>query len=174
MSKLRSPSDIKAGLIGTDEPVRLSPITTIEIDETMNGVRYQGTFTYKVPTIGDSIMIGQMKNKYLPDGSKADQQSALLVEQICYLEITLQNPRPAWWAPLDFVEGDILAKLYSEALAYANRFLGRDKVNGSTVSVDESSGSGGDDLGDEGDLEQDVPGANERPKTIISHVSRAK
>jgi hypothetical protein len=173
---LKTPSELRRELTqkpSTTQP-RLPPFTRIEVDETIRGVRYAGSFTFKVPTLADQIVIGQMKARYLPNGSKTDPTSELLVEQICYLEVTLQEPRPSWWRPLEFTEADVLAKVYVEAMGYANTFLGRDKIDRATDSADGVGDDGGDDGGAESAVVKDLPSADERPTTIIAHSTRAK
>lgn len=171
---LKTPSEIRQELSQKKPAARLPIITRIEVDETIRGVRYAGTFVYKVPTLADQIMIGQMKARYLPNGGKADPTSELLVEQICYLEVTLQDPKPSWWNPLEFIEADILAKVYVEAMGYANTFLGRNKIDGATGGAHGIGHDGGDNGDPESAVVQDLPSADERPTTIISHSARAK
>jgi hypothetical protein len=172
---MKSPAEHKAALTGEREAEEeLSPTTTISIDETVRGKRYQATFVYEVPTLGDQILIGQLKNKYLPDGGQADPLSAHLVEQICYLEVTLKGEKPAWWTPMTFRESDLIAKLYVEGVAYANRFLGRDADDGAADSPDAGGLAGSGAPGNEGDVGEDLPGADERSPTVISHSARAR
>lgn len=110
----------------------LPPITTIELDCTDDrGRQYKGSFVFKVPTLGDQIVIGKLKAQYLPDGAAADTNAALLVEQICYLEVCLQfsnkHPRPDWWKPFHFYDATPVTALYMEVMAYEARFHGGDK-----------------------------------------------
>ena len=174
--RLKDPATVRRELQGesVEDPSQMKDTTTISVDETIRGVNYRGTFVYKVPTLADSILIGRMKTQYLPEGSAADQTAALLVEQICYLEVTLQQPRPAWWKPLEFREGDLVALVYSEALAYANKFLGRHEKHGTAESSDDESGDGWDASSDEGDVGEDLSGADQRSKITLSHSTRAK
>jgi len=174
MDSLKSPSEIKRELTQKKPTERLPPTTRIEVDETIRGVRYAGTFVFKVPTLADQIVIGQIKARYLPNGGKADPVSELLVEQICFLEVTLQDPKPSWWRPLEFTESDLLAKVYVEAMGYANTFLGRNSVSG---EVDGDNGIGNDGGGDgasESTVDEGVSSADQRPPLVISHVTRAK
>jgi hypothetical protein len=174
MDSLKSPSEIKKELTQKKPTERLPTTTRIEVDETIRGVRYAGTFVFKVPTLADQILIGQIKARYLPNGGKADPVSELLVEQICFLEVTLQDPKPSWWRPLEFTESDLLARVYVEAMGYANTFLGRNAVSGKTDGDNDIGNDGRDDGASEGAVGEGVPSADERPKTIISHVTRAK
>lgn len=170
--KLKSPAEMRAGIAAGAKTEHLPPTTTFVIDETIRGQRYQGTFSYKVPTLADQILIGQMKNRYLPGGGAADPQSAALVEYICYLEVTL-TAKPTWWTPMEFTEADLVMKVYAEALAYANKFLGRDTKRGSANEGDEGEDGSGDDPDSESDVGEALPGADERSKTVIAHSSRA-
>jgi hypothetical protein len=156
----------------TKQPIPL--ITRFDIDTELGGIQYKGTFTYKVPNLGEQILIGKLKNSYLPDGSSADGHSALLVEQICYLQVTLQDPTPSWWKPMEFHAADIVSILYAKGLAYANTFLGRGDDSGESSSVDEKQESGGQHTLDESDVGEEVSSADERPKTVIAHVARTK
>jgi hypothetical protein len=166
--KMKSPDDLRRELEEVEEETNtLSKITTIHIDETIRGVQYKGDFTFEVPNLGDTIMIGQMKAKYLPDGAKADPAAALIVEQICYLGVCLNEPLPPWWKPLDFHEQDLVNKVYAEGLAYANRFLGRDKSAEGSAGEDGEQDSGGDASLDEGPVGEDVRPSNKRSATVI-------
>lgn len=170
--KLKSPAEMRAEISEVDQPVQLPPKTSFVIDETVRGIRYQGTFGYKVPSIADQIMIGQMKNRYLPGGGAADVHSAMLVEYICYLEVTLTD-KPTWWKPLEFTEGDLVMKVYGEAVAYANSFLGRNKRGRDADQRDDGQDRGGSNPDSESDVVEDVSGPDERPKTVIAHTKRA-
>lgn len=173
--KLKSPSELRDEIEHRDrEQAVLSNITTIPIDEVVNGQRFTGTFTFKVPNLGEQILIGQMKSKYLPNGAVADANAAALVEWICYLEVTLQDPKPTWWKPMEFSASDIVAKLYSEAVAYANRFLGRDKDRGSAQGDDGVQDGGWNDPDTQGDVESAVQSADQRSKVTLAHSSRAE
>lgn len=173
MAKLKSPDELKMDL-ARNPTEQLKAFTSFTIDETILGIRYQGLFNFKVPTVADQIMIGQMKNNYLPNGGKADPQSELLVEQICYLSVTLQDPKPVWWKPMEFTATDLISKLYLEALAYANRFLGRNTDTGANSGSNESQDDGSDALGDESAMGENLQRPNERSKVTLAHASRVK
>lgn len=173
--KLKSPSELREEMEVRDrEQTTLSNITTIEIDETVNGQRFKGAFTYKVPTLGDQILIGRMKSQYLPNGAAADPNAQALVEWLCYLEVTLQKPLPAWWKPMEFTASDVVAKLYSEVVAYANSFLGRGKDRGEAEGDDGLQDDGGDDPDAQGDVESEIQSPHQRSKVVIADSSRAK
>lgn len=155
-----------------DDGHQLSPTTTLEIDEVIRGIPYKGQFTYEVPCVGDQILIGQLKAKYLPEGGKADPNSAILVEQICYLEVCLKGQKPSWWTPMQFREADLIAILYAKGVAYANRFLGRGTGSDSAGQGDVTRHGNGDHSADEGDVEQDLPSPDKRPPVVISHAKR--
>ena len=97
---IQDPSELRERLEGkTTEAEGLPPTTVIDVKGT-HGRRYVGRFTYKVPTLGDQIAIGQLKSIYLPQGAVADQNATFIVEQISYLEVTLaKEGRPAWYKP---------------------------------------------------------------------------
>lgn len=173
--KLRPPDEILAGLDGAAaaEDGPLPPRTQIEVDEMALGVRYAGTFSFEVPTIADMITIGRMKAEYLPNGAVADPQATMLVEQVCYLAVTCKKA-PAWWKPFEFRSGDIVAKVYAEAVAYANRFLGRDKNDAGPAQANPPADSAGSGAGDEGDVVADVQPADQRRKTVLAHSARAE
>jgi hypothetical protein len=172
---LRTPAEMRAEVEGADsdqQAEQLPPTTTFNIDETVRGRRFQGTFGFKVPTLADQIVIGQMKNRYLPGGGTADVQSALLVEYICYLEVTLTS-KPTWWKPLEFTEADLVMKVYQEAVSYTNRFLGRGPKRREADSDDGGEDGGGGDSDPEGDVEPSVSSPDQRSKTTLAHSSRA-
>lgn len=131
-----------------------------------NGRKWQGRFVYEVPNIGQKIQIGQMKNTYLPQGSRADVLSGSLVEMICYLSVTLKE-KPAWFKPMDLMDETPLAKVYEEVLRYEQKFHGGnalDRTDGK--GSEDSQGSGEDDSTDVGRKIQPPP---QRSETIISH-----
>jgi hypothetical protein len=104
----------------------LSPVKAIDVDYTdANNKNYRGKFVFRVPAIGDQIEIARMKAIYLPTGAAADPNGVMLVEMICYLEVTLQKPRPEWWSPHKFYDQGILSEVYGRCLDYEAKFLGR-------------------------------------------------
>lgn len=145
------------------------PATTrIDLDvEGTRGRKYKGTFVFKVPTIGDQIRIGQMKAAYLPSGAGADPNSAMLVEQICFLEVTMQGDKPPWWAPLEMFDAAPISELYRRALDYERRFHGA-----GTKSEDNSevvSGSDGSHSDGENGMGRKVQATAERSETLVAH-----
>lgn len=168
--KMKTPAEMRAEIegAGADSTDRLSTKYTFHIDETVRGRRFQGDFVFEVPTLADQIMIGQLKNKYLPGGGLADPPSAALVEYICYLEVTLKV-KPTWWQPMEFTEANLVIKVYTEVLRYANRFLGRDAGRGDADEVDGREDDGGSDSDDEGDVDSPVPSAEQRSTIARTH-----
>lgn len=133
---LPTPDEMGASLqsapLEAAEKEKLDAETWFEIDCTdTRGNRYRGRFHYRVPTLGQTIEIGRMKAAYLPNGAATDRTAALLVEQICYLHITLQKPTPAWWKPFELYDALPVSTLYAEAISYEARFLGVGSNDGS-------------------------------------------
>lgn len=124
-----------------DQGGELPATTKLSIDvEGTRGRRYKHTFTYTVPTLGQQIDIGKLKSLYLPQGASADSNAALLVEQICYLTITIdQKTVPDWWVPMEMHDATPIGALYKEALDYERKFHG-----GSRSADDGGAGSGVD------------------------------
>jgi len=151
-----------------DKPDDLSPVTNIEIDVVgSRGKRYAGSFTFKVPTLGEQVTIGQMKAVYLPQGSPADQNAMLLVEQICYLEVTLDKKRrPDWYKPMVMYDAAPIGELYRRALDYERRFHGADKVSGGDQKV--ASGEAGSDGEREAPVGRKVQPPAERRETLVA------
>ena len=154
-----------------EEKPELLPMTKFAIDFTdRKGKRWQGEFVYKVPTLGDMLRIANLKTAQLPAGSPWDANGAMLSEMMCYLEVTLQKPRPKWWSPHLFYSAEVLAKVYAEATGYADRFLGRiaeGRGDEGKTREDEGDAPSGDD-----DVERDVQPPAERRETLVSHTSR--
>lgn len=176
MRKLKDPSSLKQEMSGksAEDEDQLSPTTTIEVDKEVNGRHYRGTFIFKVPTLGDMIMIGKMKTAYLPQGAAADPTAATLVEQVCYLEVCLQDPRPSWWKPLEFREADVLTHLYLEAAAYANKFLGRD-ANGRTTDQSHAATDDASDGADsEGNVEPSLQPSEQRSPVVVHDTAGSR
>jgi len=160
--------DAHADLIQTPEEKAgaLTPVTTIQLDAKGTTRHWAGEFTYKVPTLADQIKIGAMKTAYLPMGSANDPTAAMLVEQICYLEITLTK-KPDWWKPMDFYDATPVSALYKEVTQYERRFHGEreDAIadEGGAVGVEEPDGDGGVDVG------RKVQPPAQRSETLVSH-----
>lgn len=140
---LPSPSEVREQLLPVpedEEKEELSPATTLHVDcIDKRGHRYLGAFHYRVPTLGDLVEIGKMKTFYLPQGAAADDTARLLIEEICYLEVTLQKPRPSWWEPFKMFDPLPVHRLYAEAMSYERRFLGRAQVDGSGAGAGSES-----------------------------------
>jgi len=108
----------------------LGPTTLIDIDvKDARGERYTGTFFYKVPTLGQQVEIGKMKNMYLPTGSGADVSAATVVEVICYLTVCItfndKHAKPKWWNPMEAYNLDPYSALFGRCLDYEARFHGK-------------------------------------------------
>jgi len=162
------PSDEK------EEAEDLPPITKIHIDvQGWRGRRYEGDFVFKVPTLGDQIAIGRMKAAYLPTGSPTDPNAMVLTEQICYLEVTLQKPRPDWWKPFQLYDGVPVSALYAEAVAYERRFHGEaPKAPAVPEGDSKSDDAAGDGAGDQAPVGRKVPPSAERRTVIAAHGTR--
>jgi len=160
--------EVHADLVNKPETDdELSPIKSIHLDtKGSRGKRWTGDFTYKVPTLADQIKIGAMKTAYLPMGSANDNTAALLVEQICYLEVTLTK-RPDWWKPMDFFDATPVSELYKEVTQYERRFHGGSEDAGADAegaeSVDEPVQDAGADVG------RKVQPPAKRRETLVSH-----
>lgn len=137
---LPTPDEMSAALqsapLEAAEKEKLDAETWIELDCTdARGFRYQGRFHFRVPTLGQQIEIGRMKAAYLPNGAAMDRTATLLVEQICYLHITLQKPLPKWWTPFEMFDATPVSTLYAEAISYEARFLGAGSNAGSNAGA---------------------------------------
>lgn len=172
MSGLPSPEQVLASFsdAAADKPPEeaLPATTRIDLDvKDASGRVYQGTFTYKVPTIADQINIGRMKTAYLPAGSPADRVAELLVEQISYLAVTLQGEKPAWYKPMDMHDAAPISALYARCISYEARFLG----GGAQRAGDpEESGSAREHDGNrKTDVGRKVQPAAKRRETLVSN-----
>ncbi len=163
-------SDESEGNGKAAKPDFTRPYHTFDFDQTIRGHHYKGTFTAKVPSIGQQIEIGRMKTIYLPQGAAADMNAAALVEAICYLEVCLEkDKRPEWWAPMDFLDSVIVMRVYAEVIAHANNFLGVSKKSGSTAETDEGHEEArGEDAPAESSVDEDVQPARKRREVVIS------
>lgn len=153
----------------------LPPITTLSIDVVgSRGKRYQGSFVFKVPTIGEQIDIGRLKSAYLPQGSAADPNAALLVEQCCFLEVTIQKKNmPAWFRPFELYDASPVSALYAEAIKYERRFHRTDKNAAADLeSNSEAENKRGSDPAGVVALGEDIPATAQRSKVLISESAR--
>lgn len=125
-------------------PDQISPIKIIKLDvKGSRGKRYSGEFTFHVPNIGDQIRIGKLKAEYLPNGAMADPNAGMLVEQTCYLAVTIRKA-PKWWQPFALYDAAPISALYAEGTAYEASFHGsRPDLSGD----EEASGEAGEDDG---------------------------
>lgn len=177
MSNLEDPTAVRKQLekVRKDESAPdddVPRITILHIDVPgSRGRHYKGDFSYQVPSIGDTIEVGQLKARYLPNGAVADVRAAVLVEAVSYLAVTLQPPVPEWWRPMDFMdEGPILA-LYKEARDYERRFLGE-----AVGEEDAAASRGAEDAGGDGAEAQAAPVEDLQPpakrrEVLASHGS---
>jgi len=182
MTQPPSPEDIlkqfeAVDAIDKDEDDLLPPITHLKIDVTgIRGKRYQGDFVYKVPTLADQISIGRLKNTYLPQGGAADANASILVEQISYLAVTIQDPKPEWWEPFGSYDATPLSALYKEALSYEQRFHGELANRGSAQSGVADAGPENNPRNDadgEAHVGRKVQPSAERRETIVAHSQRS-
>lgn len=155
------------------EAAQLSPKTVLRVDVTDGrGKRYQGNFPFRVPTIGDQVRIGQLKAVYLPNGAAADPNAAMLVEQMCYLEACLEQPRPAWWQPTSFYDTAPITALYKEALDYERKFLSGDKVDSGLQNEPTETGkpAGNSDSAVVGEVQSSA----ERPQVLSDYSAGSR
>ena len=108
-----------------DEPA-LSPVYAFDLDvKDQRGKRWQGRFTFNVPSLGDQIKIARIKSTLLPAGAPSDPNGALIAEMMAFLQVTL-TAKPSWWKPERFFDPTPLLAAYKEARQYEARFLGAD------------------------------------------------
>lgn len=155
----------------------LPAMTRLHIDvEGTRGKRYRGEFHYTVPTLADQIQMGRLKATYLPQGAAADANAAILAEQICYLAVTIQDPKPEWWNPFAMYDAAPIGALYGEALKYERKFHGRDEDDrGDDAGAAESSAGsdGGSEADGEATVGRKVQPPAKRRETIVSHAPRS-
>jgi hypothetical protein len=155
----------------------LPAITTLNLDVVgEKGKRYTASLTYKVPNLGEQILIGNMQAQYLPRGGLADSNAALLTEQICYLTVTLQRPLPDWWKPFAFFDATPVSALYALAVAYERRFHGADakpKRPEETAREGEADDSG-DGVEAVSAVGRKVQAPAKRSEVLVSHSSRSR
>lgn len=162
-----------------DPPTEEVPkITRLKINVVgSRGRRYQGEFVYKVPNLGEQRDIGRLKAFYLPQGCVADPNAALIVEQVCYLQVTLKDPKPEWFPndPFELYDATPLSALYGEALKYERWFHGANEERDEARSGD-SNASSAEPTGSETDGEprmgRKVQPTTQRRETIVAHSSR--
>ena len=120
----------------SDEP--LSPVYAFDLDvKDQRGKRWQGRFTFNVPSLGDQIKIARIKSSLLPAGAQIDPNGALIAEMMAFLQVTL-TAKPSWWKPERFFDPTPLIAAYKEARQYEARFLGADdSVSGDGTRTDE-------------------------------------
>lgn len=146
-----------------------------EIEEgPRRGQFLRGRFEYTVPNAGKKIEIARLKALYLPQGSAADAEGAILVDMISYLSCTL-SVTPKWWKPTQFYDTGVIAQVYKEAASYEARFLGK-----STVFVEDGEGlqeeaedTGGHGPDGEGSVDGDVPAPRKRREVLTPHKPRS-
>jgi hypothetical protein len=150
---MKAPDEILQSIRSGDEEAEateeLSPLKKFHVDVTdPRGKRYVGDFLYKVPSLGDQIMVGRLKAEYLPQGGVSDPNATALVEQICYLEVCLQfsesMPKPEWWEPFNLYHALPVSTLYAEVTRYEAKFHGADlgSEEDPKASGEEANGGG--------------------------------
>ena len=173
--KIKDPSELRDELSpeeNLEAQEEMSPRHPFRIERTIRGKTFAGDFSFEVPTLAEQVLIGAMKSRYLPHGSDADANAGSLVEQICYLEVTLKE-KPTWWKPFTFREADLVVAVYAEVIAYANKFLGRGADDGSDTSSDGKEDGSGDAPSSESDVGGDAQPSDKRSKVIVSHGERS-
>lgn len=157
-----------------EERAGFPAIGKISIDITgTRGRRYVGEFVYKVPTLADQITIGRLKTSYLPEGGAADANAAILVEQISYLAVTIQDPKPEWWQPFAMYDAAPIGALYGEALTYERKFHGEIADSEGVASGNAATRSEqdpGSDTDGEAHVGRKVQAPAQRRETIVSHA----
>jgi hypothetical protein len=149
-----------------------SPITKIQLDvKGSRDKRYQGEFVFHVPTIGDQIRIGRLKSEYLPSGGVADPNAALLVEQCCYLAVTIKKA-PDWWDPFAMYDAVPISALYAEGTAYEATFHGASPEQGAHpgAAEGEEDTGGSNDTG-EANVGRKVRRPAQRRETLLANAS---
>jgi hypothetical protein len=174
---MQDPDDLRASWKAAEEkPAEdLPPLTTLSIDvKGSRGKQYKANFVFKVPTIGEQIEIGRLKAAYLPNGSAADPNAALLVEQCCFLAVTIQKTNlPVWWKPFEMYDAAPVSALYAEALKYERRFhLGDAQPGAAAAGVGTPEERSGDDSETESALGEDIPPPAQRRKVLLGESAR--
>lgn len=163
-------ADVAAERAKGDEPAD-SPTTTIDIDvSSPDGRRhYKGSFSYKVPTLGDRADIAVLKSRYLQQLSNVGTEGDVVAEMLAYLSITLDAASaPEWWKTskegIDLYDYAPVLALYGGCREYEAKFLGGDEGDGSAAGSD---AEGSEDDADRG-VDEDVQPAPQRRETIAS------
>ena len=155
----------------------LPGITKIHVDVIgTRGVHYKGDFIYRVPRMIDQVSIGRLKSEYLPQGGIADPNAAIIVEQLCYLAVTIQDPKPDWWKPSEFYDAAPLGAVYKGALDYERRFHGGDEDDSEARSGAGSDGileSDGPESPSEVTVGRKVQPPSKRRETLVTHSERS-
>lgn len=134
-----------------EDTVEMPAVTTLSIDvKDERGKRYVHKFYYRVPTLGDQIKIGQIKQAMLPGGSP-DVNANVLVDTLAYLQVCItfndQYPKPSWWKPNELHTATPFSALYGRCLDYEAKFHSGDAVNrddGSAARGENASGGAGE------------------------------
>jgi len=134
------------------------------------GMMRQGRFEFSVPAAGKQIEIARVKAMYLPAGGYADPPGALLVEMISYLSCTLTK-FPPWWKPTTFWDTGVIAAVYEEATAYADKFLGKKPLVRRDADVVQDEVQDDPPIGpdDKSDVDGDVPPSRKRREVLTAH-----
>lgn len=172
MTALRDPDELLKERLAQDEEEESDedergPVYSFSID--IKGTRgtWKGDFTYHVPTLGDTILIGEVHRGI----QKTETPYGLAngyAHMIAYLTVTLKK-KPDWFKPMDFHDPTPLVKAYEEVTAYEATFHGRDE------DAREAPRKAADSEGSEADSDPvvggDVQPSAERSEAIISHDS---
>jgi hypothetical protein len=156
-----------------DQDDLCSPVTTLRLNVVgSRGKRYQGDFVYHVPTIGDQVRIGRLKSEYLPNGGLADPNAALLVEQCCYLAVTIKKA-PDWWEPFAMFDAAPISALYAEGTTYEGKFHGTDsQPQNDSDPAGEPAGPSSDSGPGEAHMGRKVQPPAKRREVIATHSAR--
>jgi len=150
----------------------LTPVSKVTLDVTgSRGKRYQGVFHFKCLQLGDQVQLAKLKAHYLPQGAAADPNGMLLVEQICYLEVALLDPKPDWWRPFQLYDATPVSALYTEVASYEARFHGEDPDRRGLPEVSGAEGEhdGGDPPAGDAAVGRKVQPPAQRRETLIAH-----
>lgn len=136
------------------------------------GSTYRANVFFKVPDAMDHVNIGKMKSILAPGGISGDALAAAIIDQICYLNVTIKDDSlPSWWAPLTATDFTPYSALYKEVAAYADRFQ-RPSDDGRSGDVDPGEAAG-DDVGEpapnSGGVGRRVQPPAERSEILVSN-----
>jgi hypothetical protein len=152
---------------GAKKAEAVSPIKLIDIETVIGGVPCSGRFYFRVPSIGEQIRIGQIKQMMLPGGSP-DPLATLLVDQLAYLQVAIhftpENPRPAWWNPTSFYDAQPISMLFGRCLDHEATFHARHAKHRSDAGV--AGGTGEPDRAGEVPLGRKVQPPAQRRETL--------